>query len=141
MAEHGPGIGGDWTGVYDYGEGFDEAVPFSAMLFDIAGAVWGTTEEPNSFAPGDGKILLADVSGTRSGREVRFRKTYRNSPPGGEYPVDYAGLVTNDGTRIEGRWQISAPGGILSGPFVMNRKEAAEAEVEVLARATVDISV
>lgn len=122
MAAKPASVAGDWTGVFDYGEGFDDAVPFTAMLFDVAGAVWGSMDEPNSFAPEAGKVLTASLSGSRSAREVLFTKTYDGPPLGGEFPVTYAGLLSRDNRRIEGRWTIPAFGPEKSGPFVMNRK-------------------
>ena len=116
-------VAGDWTGVFDYGEGFDEAVAFTAMLFDVGGAIWGTSDEPNSIDPAvSGYVLTAQISGRRSGREVTFTKTYDGPPIGGEFPITYAGLLSADNRRIEGRWSIPAYGSEKSGPFVMNRK-------------------
>lgn len=124
MSARGISLQGGWTGVYDYGDDAPgEPVAFTASLFDIAGAVWGTTQEPNTATPG--ADLLAAVSGARSGREVRFRKIYEGAPRGHEAPVDYAGHVTGDGNRIEGRWQIAHGGQIIAGSFVMNRKPGA----------------
>lgn len=118
-------LAGNWTGVYDYDDadtgGGPEAVPFTASLFDVAGAVWGTTREPNTFAPGFGEALDAEVNGTRTGTEVRFRKVYVGPPPNGEFPVEYAGHVVADGARVEGFWQIRHPTRPIGGPFVMNR--------------------
>jgi len=123
-------VAGDWTGVFDYGEGFDDAVPFTAMLFDVAGAIWGQTSEVNTFAPEADKTLTAAVSGSRSGREVLFTKTYDGPPLGGEFPVTYAGYLSSDGKRIEGRWRIPAFGDEKAGPFRMDRRPG-----EVVARA------
>ena len=121
MQSRGTSLGGHWTGVYDYDNEDQEAVPFNASLFDVAGAVWGTSQEPNSFAPGFAEALDAEINGTRSGKEVRFRKTYIGAPPNGEYPVQYAGHVNAKGNRVEGRWVIDTPFGKIGGPFVMDR--------------------
>ena len=145
MTARGTTLHGDWTGVYDYGDNGDDAsadpVPFTASLFDIAGAVWGTTREPNTFAPDAGDELHASVNGTRSGREVRFRKTYRGRPKGGEVPIDYAGHVMRDGNRIEGRWQLAIPGRMIAGSFVMNRKPGVAAVATRVETAEDEISV
>lgn len=121
-------LAGNWTGVFDYDDAETEAVPFTASLFDVAGAVWGTTREPNSFAPGAGAALDAEVNGTRTGTEVRFRKVYVGAPKGGELPVDYAGHVVANGNRVEGRWEIRHPTQTIAGPFVMNRAPGLKAE-------------
>ena len=60
-------VEGAWTGVYDYDGDSGDPVAFNAELTDIGGVVWGTVCEPNSFAPGAGTELEADVSGMRSG--------------------------------------------------------------------------
>ncbi len=119
-------IGGDWTGVFDYDADGAEAVAFTAMVFDIRGVIWGTTQERNSFSPVPTTELFADITGTRIGREVTFTKTYQGPPPGGEYPVAYAGHVSANGRRIEGRWKITGPFAV-EGPFVMNRHPSAKA--------------
>ncbi|MEZ5714147.1 MAG: hypothetical protein R3D85_02585 [Paracoccaceae bacterium] len=114
-------LSGDWTGVYDYGGDGPDAVPFTATLIDVGGVIWGDTQEPNSFAPSAGPELIAEISGTRSGAELRFRKAYLGNPEGGDDPIHYAGHVSAGGKRIEGRWRINAPGGAIGGPFVMTR--------------------
>ena len=138
MQQRGTTLGGHWTGVYDYDDDARDAVPFTAALFDIAGAVWGTSREPNSFAPGQGEALDAEINGTRSGKEVRFRKVYVGAPAGGEYPVEYAGHVTAGGNRVEGRWVIRAPQGPLGGPFVMNRVPGTKTATRVSVAAFVE---
>lgn len=136
MEPRGLTLTGDWTGVYDYADAgaTSDAVPFVAILFDVAGAVWGTTRELNTFLPADGIELTADINGTRSGREVQLRKSYLGAPPGGELPITYAGRVSPDGNRIEGRWQILTPRGLVRGAFVMNRKPGLSAEATRLAK-------
>lgn len=131
-------LSGDWTGSYDYGPG-SRAVPFAASLFDIGGVVWGTSLEPNTFAPGAGDELEAEISGTRSGRELHFRKVYAGRPQRGEEPIHYTGHVSADGNRIEGRWTIRTFGANLSGPFVMNRLSGARARAERSARAAATV--
>ena len=111
---------GPWTGVYDYADSTEDAVSFTADLTDIAGAIWGDTQEPNSFSPVAAKTLHASLSGVRSGSEVTFTKEYVGDVPGGEETVFYAGLISADAKRISGTWRIAFPYEI-SGPFVMNR--------------------
>ena len=114
-------LSGDWTGVYDYGLEAADAVPFTATLTDVGGVIWGDTQEPNTFAPGAGSELFAEISGTRSGVELHFRKAYLSKPEGGEYPIHYTGHVSAGGKRIEGHWKINLPGAPFGGPFVMTR--------------------
>lgn len=114
-------LSGDWTGVYDYGLEGQDAVPFTATVIDVGGVVWGDTQEPNTFARGAGPELMAEISGTRSGFELHFRKAYLGNPEGGEYPIHYAGHVLVGGKRIEGNWRINMPGTTFGGPFVMTR--------------------
>lgn len=132
-------LNGEWTGVYDYADTPDEAVTFTATLFDVGGAVWGMTREPNSFSPDGGTELTADLQGARSGQEIQFRKTYQGAPTGGEAPIEYFGLVSFDGNRIEGQWRIG--GSLLSfgGPFVMNRVPGMTARVAHEDRASVSV--
>ncbi len=131
-------LAGNWTGVFDYDDPDTDAVPFTASLFDVAGAVWGTTREPNSFAPGAGEALDAEVNGTRTGAEVTFRKVYTPQPPNGEDPVLYSGHVVADGQRVEGRWEIRHPVGTIGGPFVMNRERGKTVEAPRAVAAEVD---
>ncbi|WP_300438979.1 hypothetical protein [uncultured Mameliella sp.] len=134
MRASGLDLSGDWTGVYDYGLDGDGAVPFAATLFDVGGVIWGTTLEPNTFAPEAGAELEAEISGSRSAREVHFRKAYIGRPRHGEEPVHYTGHVSPDGNRIEGNWTIRGPGFFASGPFVMNRIKGTAARASLGAR-------
>jgi len=134
-------VAGDWTGVFDYGDGFEDAVPFTAMLFDVVGAVWGQTTERNSIDPDiSGATLTASVSGRRSGREVIFTKAYDGPPVGGEFPIIYAGLLSGDGKRIEGRWHIPAMGDDYSGPFRMDRTPGQAVSRAERTKATADLA-
>ncbi len=133
-------LSGDWTGVFDYGLEAQDAVTFTATLIDVGGVVWGKTQEPNSFAPGAGPELIAELSGTRSGMEVHFRKAYLGSPRGGEYPIHYTGHVSAGGKRIEGQWRINNPGVPFSGPFVMTRITGLEVRREIAIEAEAEVS-
>jgi len=141
MQRRGLTLTGDWTGVFDYADAGEtaDAVPFVASLFDVAGAIWGTTQEPNTFVPGAAAEIAAEVNGTRSGREVRLRKVYVGAPTGADLPIDYAGHVSADGNRIEGRWQIVDLGRRISGAFVMNRKPGEKAVITRSVEAEVSI--
>lgn len=132
-------LGGEWTGVFDYASAQDAAVPFTASLTDVAGVIWGTTCEANTFSPAAVTELHANINGVRSLTEVRFRKEYDNVV-GGEDIVHYMGHVSPGGDRIAGEWRILLPGYETGGPFVMNRNKGLEtksianllAEIEAL---------
>lgn len=122
-------LSGDWTGVYDYYNAPEfDPVTFHAALTDIAGVIWGTSLE-RSTAPDCDDMLEAALNGSRSGREVRFRKVFTSEMSGGELPIDYAGVVSPDGKRITGTWKFFVTGAKNTGPFVMNRHPVKESEV------------
>ena len=123
---------GDWTGVYD-DDGAGDATPFKAALFDIGGVIWGTTEES-----GPAGTIIADLSGMRSGDEVRFTKVYRDAPKGFTDDVNYMGLVSAGGDRIQGRWEIGFAGVLGQGPFVMTRQGGQVEKLKLLAEAVVE---
>ena len=122
-------LSGDWTGVYDYADAAHlEPVTFHASLTDIAGVIWGTSTEKSTQRDSDA-MLEASLNGSRSAREVRFRKVYTSDMPGGELPIDYAGVLSADGNRITGHWRFFIASPHPGGPFVMNRHPVKEAEV------------
>lgn len=122
-------LSGDWTGVYDYSDAPDfDPVTFYASLTDVAGVIWGTSLE-RSTAPDSDDMLEAALNGSRSGREVRFRKVYTSDMHGGELPIDYAGTLSTDGNRITGTWRFFVTGTKTTGPFIMNRHPVKESEV------------
>lgn len=123
-------LSGDWTGVYDYSDASTgEPVSFHVSLTDIGGVVWGTSIEKNTLAPNAGDTLEAALNGSRSGQEVRFRKTFTGNVQGGELPLDYAGHLSADGNRIVGKWRPFIAGDHPGGPFVMNRNPANEKDI------------
>ncbi len=133
-------LSGNWTGVFDYGLGGQDAVPFTARLTDVGGVVWGETLEPNTFARNAGPELRAEVSGSRSGLELHFRKAYHGKPRGGAHPIHYTGHISAGGRRIEGRWRINLPDVPFGGPFVMTRIPGLEVTREIARQAEVEAS-
>ncbi len=115
---------GVWHGSYTYTyTHLSDPVSFVATLIETASHFSGTTHEPHSFFP---ETLYATVSGHRNGRAVAFTKTCQQ---GGIYyvsPIEYDGLLNEDGTEIEGRWTISRE---WSGKFLMIRSRGQTAEV------------
>ena len=133
-------LAGEWTGVYDYTGSQDEAVPFTASLFDVGGVIWGVTQEPNTFAPGGSGDLHAAINGQRSGQEVQFRKEY-DDVPGHDLPIRYVGRISASGDRVEGTWGIPAAGIENGGPFVMTLKPAETVTIERRRRAAAVVDV
>lgn len=112
---------GIWQGLYTYG-GLGHDVGFTATLLESGGAVFGTTHEFDPvLAP---TSLDASISGNRAGQRVSFTKVYEAE---GDtfYPVAYEGILSGDGTEVEGRWAISGAGA-LSGRFLMSRPKREE---------------
>ena len=83
-----------------------------ATLIEAGSHVTGTTHEPNSFEPST--TLLATVSGRRDGQRVSFTKICQNGGVVYGSPIEYEGMLSGDGTEIEGRWVIR---GHWSGKF------------------------
>ncbi|MBK9585861.1 MAG: hypothetical protein KA099_11530 [Alphaproteobacteria bacterium] len=122
---------GFWTGVYDYPGNVDDAVPFNAIIIDIAGSISGESDEPNTITPAAVDRLCAQLSGLRDGPSVIFIKTYEQLPHLG-HQLRYAGTVNSAFTKIEGQWN-SIEDKSWSGPFVMNRsgnKKSEEREIK-----------
>lgn len=133
-------LSGNWTGVYDYPVASMDPVPFFAELTDVAGVVWGTTTEPRTGAFGGvTDELTANLSGYRSRREIRFEKRYDPVIEGGENAIHYAGIISEDGNRIEGKWSISDGFAGFSGPFVMDRAKGAKADATLETEAELDL--
>lgn len=116
-----PSLAGAWSGEYGYDvPPIRQNVPFNAVLGDAEGVLSGTIDEPNTFGNPSAERLFATIEGTRSGREVRFAKTY-NGAGGVRHVVHYAGEANDDFSRIDGVWRLSWR----RGPFYMTRAAAA----------------
>jgi hypothetical protein len=119
---------GFWTGVYDYGSGRKEPVPFNVIIEDNAGSLTGEIIEPNTFSPAKDRELFASLKGTREGTSVHFIKTYEKVPRAG-HSIAYAGTLDASRTRIDGTWNGTGPYTSATGPFVMNRGSGKKAAV------------
>jgi hypothetical protein len=109
-------ITGIWRGTYCYPFGLGP-VFFMATLIEAGSSLTGTTHEAGRWTVGSSPdvTLCASLSGSRHGGAVAFVKTYNGGNP--HYrPIDYEGILSGDGTEIEGRWSISR---IFSGKFRM----------------------
>lgn len=121
---------GAWSGAYRYPFGFPDT-PFNALLEESAGALAGTTEEPD-MRGGAGKVT-ASLNGEREDTLVRFVKQMDGSG-GMRHAIRYEGKVDPDFTRIEGTWSIP---GNWSGSFFMERAGLAAEEAATRAAGAV----
>jgi hypothetical protein len=107
---------GAWHGQYSLPQSIAAPVPFEASLIATEDVLGGSITERATEGRAKGRILYASVSGSRSGQQVRFVKTYEaDSDP--YTSVTYAGAVSGDGQEISGDWTI----GRWSGRFLMIR--------------------
>lgn len=119
-------ITGAWFGRYAYPMNEAEAVQFIAALTETEGSISGTISEPNKHG------ILSDyvravVSGTRTGMQVVFVKTYDGAADY-SHAVTYDGTLSADACEISGLWNID---GKFSGSFVMTREQpGVEEDVE-----------
>lgn len=120
LARRSKSLSGSWHGLYRYSWG--RTVPFLAQLSDHVGAINGDTVEPK--AAGRFSFRTASVAGNRSGNRVRFIKTYLQPSSDHYWPIQYSGLLSDDGNTILGRWLVE---GVI-GTFAMHREIAAEEE-------------
>ncbi len=123
---------GVWHGQYSYPSAAIAPVAFVATLIDSAGALSGSTHETAEMITGGKETLYGAIEGKRSGRTVRFVKTYI---PADEAWGDilYEGTLSPGGDEIEGEWVILDH---LSGRFLMIRQRGAAQTAEKAERAT-----
>jgi len=108
---------GIWHGLYSYLDG-RPSVSFVATLIEAGTTVSGTTYEPSD-GPGEASATLyATLTGRRQGASIAFLKTYNRAGPRYFSAVAYQGMLSGDGTEIEGGWRI---GGDSWGKFLMIR--------------------
>lgn len=113
-------ITGVWHGLYTY-QGEPEPVYFVATLIQSGAHVSGSTLESAVGRSGAPLTLTAAVEGLREGHHVHFIKRYDGSS-GWYHGVDYAGVLNEDRSEIEGRWTI---GSAAAGRFLMIRSSGA----------------
>lgn len=119
IARRSKSLSGSWQGVYRYSWG--QTVSFLAQLADAGGVLTGDTVEPR----GAGfSFRTASVVGGRSGTRVQFTKIYCEPSLVHRWPIQYSGLLSDDGNTVLGRWLVQ--GGM--GTFAMHRDTAAEEE-------------
>lgn len=124
---------GRWTGVYFYPLDAEfnphddlPPTPFTAELTDRGGTVTGTTCEPDTLDGPDQPDIPAILEGRHDGEVLTFTKF----PEGGGHddPIDYTGLISDDGDTVTGRWSIH---GDWSGTFRMQRRVVSETVSQV----------
>lgn len=107
-------LSGSWEGVYRYSWG--QTVSFLGQLSDAGGEVTGDTVEP--MGAGGFSFRTASLAGERSGTRVRFIKTYLQPSSNHRWPIQYSGLLSDDGNTILGRWLVQG----VVGTFAMHRE-------------------
>lgn len=123
MAGH-DNLTGVWHGLYTYPE-FFEPVYFMASLIHSGSILSGTIHESEVGETGAPLTLYAGVSGSVDRPGVEFAKTYDGSG-GWSHTVMYSGLLSSDGSEIEGSWTVAG----WSGRFLMMRsRQASEAKL------------
>ncbi|MGJ8610995.1 MAG: hypothetical protein ACSHWY_07870 [Octadecabacter sp.] len=128
-------LSGSWTGRFDYDNiAFGTPVSFDAVLIQTGTILRGEIVEPNTFRPEATDTLLAVLTGTCSGSNVAFVKTYTDFEES-DYP-HYDGHVNPTATRITGRWHFPTMPGV-KGTFLLAR--TAQAAVRKQAKATAEM--
>ncbi|MFD1033994.1 hypothetical protein ACFQ15_04940 [Sphingomonas hankookensis] len=125
-------LSGKWSGIFNYPH-TNPPTAFEADIADLGGSIVGTIHEPDLYSVPPGALIAAAIDGHRDGAKVAFSKFYddRDTDGYGDMVV-YAGVLSEDGCEISGRWDIP---GVWSGSFLMIRPAsepvAADAEAEV----------
>ncbi|MGG6237083.1 hypothetical protein ACQ4N7_00455 [Nodosilinea sp. AN01ver1] len=100
-------LSGMWLGTYWQR---DTPTRFEATLVQGGNQLSGSILD-------DGYLGEAQLSGTVSGRQVRFVKRYITAT---QTTIDYTGTVSEDGNHLTGQWSIS---GFDAGPWEAHRSE------------------
>lgn len=115
-----------WTGTYEYLADADQgAVKFGMTFAKVGNKFVARTSESNTFGddPATNPKLFADCKGAYdpdSGK-VTWTKTY-DGTANVSHAVEYAGTLSEDGTRIDGTWTI----GEVSGKFTLKKARATD---------------
>ncbi len=115
-------LSGKWSGIFNYPH-TNPPTAFEADIADLGGSIVGTIHEPDLYSVPPGALIAAAIDGHRDGAKVAFSKFYddRDNDGYGDMVV-YAGVLSEDGCEISGRWDIP---GVWSGSFLMIRPAAA----------------
>ncbi len=112
-------MNGIWSGMYNYDQ-IDLTVKFTAWFDDEAGALAGSTMEPNTFIEGGPDELAAKIRGARAGLDLAFTKTYDRTTGIRQPPLRYEGEANSGFTEVRGVWRFDAPEKV-SGAFRLIR--------------------
>ena len=102
-----PAGGGTWTEqvLHNFGNGTDGAVPYSTLIFDTAGNLYGTTYQGGSYGGGtvfrfnaQGEVLLQSFSGTDGANPIA---ALIFDGAGNLYGTTIAGGASNEGAVFE----------------------------------------
>lgn len=128
-------LSGKWSGIFNYPHTHPPTA-FEADIADLGGSIVGTIHEPDLHSVPPGALIAAAIDGHRDGAKVRFSKFYDDSGSEGYGDmVVYAGVLSDDGCEISGRWDIP---GVWSGSFLMIRPAAESVASEEAAEAPRD---
>jgi hypothetical protein len=105
-------VSGSWLGNYYY-ESMAQPFGFEAVFVEMNGNVEGSILD-------DGKLGEARVTGTFADPQLKFTKRYGNSTLN---PVEYQGLICDEGKKLAGSWQI---GNAARGGWMAWRQEEEE---------------
>ncbi|MFQ4134690.1 hypothetical protein PGN35_000050 [Nodosilinea sp. PGN35] len=100
-------LSGMWLGTYWQQ---DTPTRFEATLVQGGNTLTGSILD-------SGHLGEAQLSGTVTGRRVQFVKHYLSR---GQFPIDYRGVVSEDGDSITGQWSIA---GFDAGPWEAHRSD------------------
>ncbi len=116
---------GAWFGRYHYPPGSRRPpVSFWASIVETGGSFEGVTSEPNTLGHSS-DLLGAILHGARSGRGVRFVKTYDGASDAA-HSLIYEGELDAAGELLTGSWRATG----WSGAFEMRRTHAPDAHEE-----------
>ncbi|MEN2747444.1 hypothetical protein [Sphingomonas sp. T9W2] len=119
-------LSGKWSGIFNYPH-TNPPTAFEADIADLGGSIVGTIHEPDLYSQPPGALIAAAIDGHVEGARISFSKFYDDSVGYADMVV-YAGVLSEDGCEISGRWDIP---GVWSGSFLMIRpaNEPAAADV------------
>ncbi|WP_242120720.1 hypothetical protein [Sphingomonas lacusdianchii] len=123
-------LSGKWSGIFNYPH-TNPPTAFEADIADLGGSIVGTIHEPDLYSQPPGALIAAAIDGHVDGARISFSKFYDDSVGYADMVV-YAGVLSEDGCEISGRWDIP---GVWSGSFLMirpaNEPAAADADAVV----------
>lgn len=111
-------ISGFWAGIYRYLDPNYPTVKFDCELTQENSTLFGAITEVDILKTVELFSLKSSISGYRSGRKIKFTKTYINADENYALPVYYRGTINWTGRRISGVWNVAD----WNGTFEMRRE-------------------